>query len=932
MRLEHVSAVLRPRSDSEAVDLGLALVRTHSAGLIKAWATLLVPLWGLIILVLHDYPSTAFFLAWWLKPLYDRIIIFYLGRSLFGDPPTMETQLRAWPRLLTRNLGQALFLHRLSNVRTFVMPVLVLEGLKGKSRSQRTTILKRHGGAAAANATFIIGLLELAVLAGLATGMKAFIPEDALAPLTDGSLLRDPAGVSLTLLWYIAGCYLAAIAIIEPFYAGAGFGLYLNSRTHLEGWDVELSFRRLEERLRNLKAPAAVLAVPETSAAPPSMPPVVQPGIPLPLPPPLPPTSPVPKVSTPSTLNPLLLLLAAAAVFLSAGPARATADKEAKDQIKSVMERPDFNVHTENYREWQWDSSPPTSSTAPSGPPAAGWDWSWLHIFSFKNFFSGGWTAIALRMLLLLLVLGLGSALMWALYKNRHHLKGLGPRPVAIGPRTVLGMEVAPDSLPDDIPTAAWEAWSRGETTEAVGLLYRGSLSWLIRRAALPIRESDTEGDCLRLACTLPDKEHSAYFASLTNTWLGTTYGSLPPSGDTMRDLCHRWPFSLQGKPAATGGRPSPLFRSASLVMFAGCILCLTSCGKFIEKERTLGYQGEARQNPWLAAGRFLEANDYHVASKRGIMELPHSDTLLVVPADAIHSEVQARTVLRWVQDGGHLIYLTHGGGIWQDDWSDSEILSSRHQTAPQPLLTAMDLKLVDPGRITRITSVEVHGVSYRVALAEEVNIDANSAKYPLDFVGGPKNSCAVLSLLIGQGRVTVVTDGHAFRNRFIGNEDHAALLLSLAKMEPCINSVRFLRAGRISLWDMLVERGWMALIAAAALVLFWLWRYLPRFGPVQALSNRSQRRFATHLEEAGAFFWKHRMSGTLLEFPRQAVIAAARRHAIRENEAQFIPLLSARSGVPPNRISDALSSGELRDPRDFIRQMADLQKILQSF
>ena len=40
-----------------------------------------------------------------------------------------------------------------------------------------------------------------------------------------------------------------AVAFIEPFYVGAGFGLYLNRRTQLEAWDLEIAFRRMRKRL-----------------------------------------------------------------------------------------------------------------------------------------------------------------------------------------------------------------------------------------------------------------------------------------------------------------------------------------------------------------------------------------------------------------------------------------------------------------------------------------------------------------------------------------------------------------------------------------------------------------------------------------------------------------------------------------------------------
>jgi Domain of unknown function (DUF4129) len=49
--------------------------------------------------------------------------------------------------------------------------------------------------------------------------------------------------------WISNLLYLAAIALVGPFYAAAGFTLYLNRRIVLEGWDIELGFRRLTARL-----------------------------------------------------------------------------------------------------------------------------------------------------------------------------------------------------------------------------------------------------------------------------------------------------------------------------------------------------------------------------------------------------------------------------------------------------------------------------------------------------------------------------------------------------------------------------------------------------------------------------------------------------------------------------------------------------------
>ncbi|MES2708906.1 MAG: DUF4350 domain-containing protein [Verrucomicrobiota bacterium] len=995
MKLENISAVLRPRSNQEAADLGLALVRRHAAGIFKAWLTLLLPLWGLLILLLHDYPSVTVFVVWWLKPLYDRVVLFYLGRALFGDAPPLRTQLRAWPRLLTRNLSSALLWRRMSSARSFVMPVMLLENLTGQSARGRTSILKRHGGGAAASLTTMAGMLEGAVWLALIFGISSFLPEEYTDPLTTGSLLSNYSAIPPGLLWSVAGCYLAAVALIEPFYAGAGFGLYINARTHLEGWDVEVAFRRLGERLRTRggkqnAAPAAVPPPlpPKAGGADPLPIPIPPPGSvpPLPhFPPPLPASkSPAPPAGTgpgaPQSFsrNLPLLLLAAGAWLALAGPVAAAPAvevdlREARQEIKEVMAHPDFIRHVEKYQTWVPD--PSTASTPPSPPDyTRGWDWSWLNFSWLAAFFRGDWLEVTLRLLLVTATLALLVWVGFLIFKNRQRLFGGsgGERTKFRGPRTVMGLEVAPDSLPEDIPAEAWAAWSRGESAGAVRLLYRGALAWLMQRAALPIRESDTEGDCLRHAATLEDAARSGYFAVLTSAWQGTAYGSLKPGAEAMRDLCARWPFSLteentaatssrtgnsgpeggSGSDSGSGARPASasganpgsssgsapasgrFSRSMPATLLAlAAVFMLTGCGRFVEKERELGHQGEARRDPWLAAGRFLRMHDYHVDSRRGFLDLPHQSTLLITPSDAITSEALANIALRWAQDGGHLVYLAHGGSSRRGDWENFSGFgrSQDADTTAQPMLTALGISLDSLGGTSKAASMDIGGEPYRISLGEEVTLNTLKARYPVDLIAGSDNAAALASLRCGQGRVTVLANAHPFRNRFIEDDDNAALLLAMAQLEPHVSAVRFIKAGRVNLWDMLAEHAWMALTGMGVLLLVWLWRYLPRFGPVRALPVRSQRRFAIHLEEAGHFFWKHRLSDILLEAPRQAVLAAARRRALKETERHFIPLLAARCGLPDERVDQALNGGETRDARVLTQRMADLQTLLQS-
>ena len=889
MQLEHISAVLRPRADAEAVDLGLAMVRRHAAGIYKAWFTLLVPLFAVLIALFPDNPSLVVFVVWWLKPIYDRVVLFYLGRALFGAPPTWREQMRAWPELLKNRPGLSLLWGRLSGARSFTMPVLVLEGLTGKAYRERTFLLKRHGGTTAFGFLQLFMLLELAVVLGLWAGIRFWLPEESMEWFTHTRLsLRHGIDPPPALLWSVAGCYLAAVALLEPFYAGGGFGLYINSRTHLEGWDVDLAFRQLGARLRSLTTL-------------PTLPPTV--------------------------------LLAAVGFFLSfACPAAvmaASVDRvEAKAAIEQVLKQPDFEEHVEKNRTWEPDRSPTPPS---SGPQPEGWDWRWLESLwdTAASFFSGDWKDVLPRLLLAIAVVAVAALAGWWLWK---HWRSLTPRVVPKlrdrRPRTVMGLDVTPESLPEDLPATAWSLWEGGDPTAAIRLLYRGALAWLMDQGSLTIRGSDTEGDCLRHAGLLPEAGRRRYFADLTAIWLASAYGhTLPPAG-AMRELCDHWPFRLS---IPETGPPSR-GRSGLTVLLLLATVGLTGCkGKWVDNEKELGHLGEAKRNPWLAATRFLELNNIPVLHQRGINVLPDPGGVIIAPAEAFDSELPAQRMLEWVTRGGHLIYLAEGGEPFRNDWDEARGRSAAQRGNP-PLLTMLGVSQSEKQRGTAaVEEVRIDGQFFRLSLREELRFNVSAFKGPVAFSAGNRHESALASVRRGEGRITLAAHASAFRNRWIDDDDHAALLLALVNETSPVPQVTFIKAGRVNLWDMLMEHAWPVLLALTILLLVWLWQVLPRFGPVRSLPRRDERRFAHHLDEAGAFLWKQKLTDALLEAPRQAVLAAARRQGLRQEERFFTQLLATRAGLPPERVTEALSASTPADAGRFTRQMADLQTLLFS-
>ncbi|MEZ5302318.1 MAG: DUF4129 domain-containing protein [Verrucomicrobiales bacterium] len=103
--------------------------------------------------------------------------------------------------------------------------------------------------------------------------------------------------------------------------------------------------------------------------------------------------------------------------------------------------------------------------------------------------------------------------------------------------RSVMGMDITPESLPQDIAAAARMLWGKGDARGALKLLYRGSIAWMIDAAGVPIEESDTEGDCLRRARRGTDGARAAYFATLTDVWILTAYATREPEPASMEYL-----------------------------------------------------------------------------------------------------------------------------------------------------------------------------------------------------------------------------------------------------------------------------------------------------------------------------------------------------------------------------------------------------------
>lgn len=966
MKVEDITVVLRPRETWEAVDLGCSMTRRDFGQLMGLWAATVLPVWMVLGIVMHDLPVWYAFVVWWLKPLYDRVPLFFLSQAAFGVRPGFRQTWRAWPRLWLKDLFSALVLRRLSLMRSFALPVIMLEGQRGKATRARISALATDGGGSGTNVTWVFLKLEMAVWLGLLFFTAKFLPS-SVSPdwqtVFESPELADTA-ISPVVYWWVNICYLLAITLVEPFYVGAGFGVYLNCRTRLEGWDVELTFRRLASRVRAMTAGAAMIAVAfvmscvAANAAPSSD------------------RKANADLEKPRIISPAKTPAARVAPKPAAS-ASSPATRVANEKADEILKRPEFTVQTRKQKRWEWDTELEERDSS-------------NHFFEL---FGVGFQSFG-NFLFWALITALACVLVIYLMRNRHLLRlpQLAARSdeAIHAPRVVMGMDIGRDSLPDDIVTAARELWKTLGPREALSLLYRGTLSRLVERHRLPIRDSDTEDDCLDHVRQTGERGVTGYFARLTNAWICEAYAGISASYDEFEQLCATWPFQSEHTPARhLAGATSQIALAFSLPLLASCK------GHWVEDEETLGYKGKARVDPFLAAETLLKEYGHKAARLPTIGKMPDQrDGVVITTSEAGVPEGRAKQLLSWVSGGGHLIYFV-AGGMPYNDFSSSRDFTINFGTdeRPDPILEKLSVKLHDrrpkidlhspsaserlkakrkakntksssdktstkedkteekkpadeetesdkkvssKGDTTTTKTIRWNGETYSLELSDKITFTPARTLRTGEWSAGEEKSPFIASLHFGAGRVTLINHARPLRNKYLNDHDHAAWLLALVEDgDRTKKDVRFVVGMSASFWSLLKQRAWMPLLALGLVIIVWLWKNGRRFGPVMPLDLTETKHFADHISALGQFYFRLRRGDVLLKAAADSVRARFRQKfpqlTADDEGASMIARLAEKSGLAPERVTAALAAHPPGQNHQLVRLLQDLRTLRQS-
>jgi hypothetical protein len=511
MRLDRITIALRPRTPWEAMDLGQALVRRHAAAIWRPWLALTLPPL-LLFNALAWWSGTLWWAAvfmWWLKPVFDRVPLYVLSRAVFGSVPNLRETLRAPELWAGRQWLAWLTWRRLHPARALLLPVDMLEGLHGPRRRVRVSVLQRAISSQAFGLIFACSYFEVLMFASVWVLALMFVPQEFLsesARAVWATFFEHPPlwaqATANAVLWLSS-------SLIEPFYVGAGFGLYLNRRTQLESWDVELAFRRLADRARQ-SSPLALAAL----------------------------------LLIASSVSPGSAQAAAGKSFTKPAAAATSAEARSHKLTPAELFGSQWQAHDNRFDRavdrayldpllspkqtiTQWVPNDKRTQAQPKNMP-----W-WLQWLSGAMAFVGEYGLWLLAIVLLGFLLWRAPRwLTWA----RARIRGESA-PSAITEQAIERVE----ALPADIPTAVHTLWQTQRRREALALLYRASVERIAQRLGTPFPPGATEAECLRRARKLPGGEMQTLFTRVVRTWQAAAYAQRLPESSEVDELLRAW-------------------------------------------------------------------------------------------------------------------------------------------------------------------------------------------------------------------------------------------------------------------------------------------------------------------------------------------------------------------------------------------------------
>jgi hypothetical protein len=374
------------------------------------------------------------------------------------------------------------------------------------------------------------------------------------------------------------------------------------------------------------------------------------------------------------------------------------------------------------------------------------------------------------------------------------------------------------------------------------------------------------------------------------------------------------------------------------LLFVFGCSTGTTT----VKKTRVVGFKGKARMEPFLAAERLAFSQNWDAKTIMRLSQLPDGPGATLL----LSANVSPGTIMRalkWREENrAHLILAFANTGSFQNDFAEEPPKANFFalEDSTHPALRKLGIRV--KGQVSwapnyQNTIFRIRGKKYVADFDQTLRFDCTGegAMEVTTYCGNSPDNCLLASLtMLDGGKITLLADASPFRNKYIKEKDHAALFMGLLGLNFRNQDWLFiLTRDAESFFELLWRKFTLPLTAMILLVVCWLWKSLPRFGPVTEVRDGVQRQFSEHMRMTGSFLLRHGQSAEMIEGTKRAIMAKIQKdhpRMLRWDDADLVPLLAERAQLPLEEAEEAWGVHYTKDPTVFTRAMHTLTQIYQ--
>ncbi len=343
--------------------------------------------------------------------------------------------------------------------------------------------------------------------------------------------------------------------------------------------------------------------------------------------------------------------------------------------------------------------------------------------------------------------------------------------------------------------------------------------------------------------------------------------------------------------------------------------------------ETRVGVSVEARRNPWLAAERFLRGLGRSVESQSGrhlLLRPPAADGVLIVKRlGRVLPPDREQALIDWVRAGGHLVV---GAG----DRADAGAAALRERFG-------VELGVVDWGEPEEGEEEDCGCLArfHYPGFSEPLQAEFSPNRYlaggdpPPDWWIDNPSGAQLLQMVVGRGRLTLLTETEWLDNETIGERDHALLLTLLVGEAPAVWLVY--SGDQPGVLTLIWTKAPYLVLAGLLLTGLLLWRSGRRSGPLLAAPPPVRRDLLEHLQAAAEYAWRlDRAQGLLGGSRRRLLQDWQRRHPglARLDRAERSAWIAERCGLAAAAVERALY-GRIDNEGELIRASALLRRLM---